>query len=349
MSTLAVDLKSSAGEVLRRAVAGRRVLDLALLRVDVRDELREVLRRHRRVDGQDQRHAQQVRDRRQVLRRIERHLLVEARIDHDRRARRDEQRVAVGRRLGDHRRADVAAGAAAVVDDERLLQLLRQPLGHRARGDVRRSARRPRHDDGDRLGRIRLRERDGRRPRRGRDAEQDGEDADDALHGRDPSGEGRDRDADDNATGRACAVAADAAHRPRPIAIRYRDDLHDGRSPSLLRRRADAARVGAHGAHHHGVRIRGGALRAVPAPARHAAGSGDPRGGPPQPPLERRRHRARADRRRAAWSWARSSTEATSRRCRPRTSRARTRRSTRSRCAWSSRVLGVALAVYLAV
>ena len=98
----------------------------------------QVLRRHRRIDREDQRHAQQVRDRRQVLRRIERHLLVQARIDHDRRARRDQQRVAVGRRLRDHRRADVAAGAAAVVDDERLLQLLGQrpsPSGRAAMSD----------------------------------------------------------------------------------------------------------------------------------------------------------------------------------------------------------------------
>src|ERR1041384_7452547 len=47
-----------------------------------------------------------------------------------------QQRVAIGRRLGDHLGADVAAGARAILDDELLAEALRQPLTHQARLDV---------------------------------------------------------------------------------------------------------------------------------------------------------------------------------------------------------------------
>jgi hypothetical protein len=55
-----------------------------------------------------------------------------------------------------------AARAAAVVDDERLAEHLRQALGECAPDDVARPARRPRNDQPDRLGGIRLGHRESR-------------------------------------------------------------------------------------------------------------------------------------------------------------------------------------------
>ena len=66
----------------------------------------------------------------------------------------DRDGVAVGLRL---RRADHAqgpAGAADVLDHERLTERARHMVADQARDDVGRSAGRKRHDDGDRLIRI---------------------------------------------------------------------------------------------------------------------------------------------------------------------------------------------------
>jgi transposase len=63
----------------------------------------------------------------EVLDRVEGHLAVKARIDHERRAR-DHDRIAVGGRARRHPHADIAAGAALVVDVELLAQALRQFL-----------------------------------------------------------------------------------------------------------------------------------------------------------------------------------------------------------------------------
>ncbi len=66
-------------------------------------------------------------------------------------------RVAVGLGLGDGADPDRAARARPVLDDERLAELLRQALRHRARHDVRGAAGREGHDDLHPLGRPRLR------------------------------------------------------------------------------------------------------------------------------------------------------------------------------------------------
>ena len=96
-------------------------------------------------------------DRREVLHRVVRHLRVDADVDRERRDVAEQQRVAVGRRLGDGVGADHAARAGAVVDDDRLAERLGQRLLHDARIEIDRAARRERHDDADRLRRIRLR------------------------------------------------------------------------------------------------------------------------------------------------------------------------------------------------
>ena len=91
---------------------------------------------HRRCDAD-------LRDRREVLDRIVRHLGVETGIDRMRRHRCDEQRVAVGRRLRDHVGADIAARADLVLDEELLVEQLRELGGEDASRRCR-SVRRPR-------------------------------------------------------------------------------------------------------------------------------------------------------------------------------------------------------------
>jgi hypothetical protein len=61
--------------------------------------------------------------------------------------------VAIGRGLGHGVHADVAARAAAVVDEHRLAELFRHLLAHGARHQVGGAAGRVGHDEADRLGR----------------------------------------------------------------------------------------------------------------------------------------------------------------------------------------------------
>ena len=58
--------------------------------------------------------------------------------------------------MRDHRGADIGAGAAAVLDDDRLTDPLRQRLRDQARNDVEGAAGRNGHDQMDRPRRISL-------------------------------------------------------------------------------------------------------------------------------------------------------------------------------------------------
>src|SRR6185503_853982 len=69
----------------------------------------------------------------------------------------DADRVAIGRRLGDHVRADVAARAGAVLDEDRLAPGLGPAIADQTRIDVGDAAHGKRHDDPDRLGWVDLR------------------------------------------------------------------------------------------------------------------------------------------------------------------------------------------------
>ena len=71
------------------------------------------------------------------------------RIDGVRRRGRDQQRVAVGLGVLDLHGADRARGAALVVDDHGLAELLGQLVGEHAADDVGRPAGRERHDEAD--------------------------------------------------------------------------------------------------------------------------------------------------------------------------------------------------------
>ena len=123
------------------------------------------------MHDEDVRRIRDHRHRREILHRIERQRRIDARADRERTDVGEQQRVAIGRGLGDDLRADVAVGAGLVLDDDRLAPRFRELLADRAREDVRRAARRVRHDDADRLCGIGLRVR--RRCKRRRHAEQD--------------------------------------------------------------------------------------------------------------------------------------------------------------------------------
>ena len=74
------------------------------------------------------------------------------------RVRHHQERVAVGRRFDDLLRADHAAGAGAVLDHDRLAELLLQHVADQARRHVGRSSGAEGNDDPDRPRRVILRE-----------------------------------------------------------------------------------------------------------------------------------------------------------------------------------------------
>ena len=86
--------------------------------------------------------------------RVVRHRLVQVGIDRVRGQRAEQDRVAVGRRLGDVIRADVAARARFVLYNNGLAPHLGQLLRDEPTGDVERAARWKRHDEPDGLRRI---------------------------------------------------------------------------------------------------------------------------------------------------------------------------------------------------
>ncbi len=142
------------------AVARRREEDFSRALARVGDERLDGLR------GQAWRHDHQVghdgeqRHRRQILGRIEGHRLVDRRIDGHQAGRRQQHRGAVGRRLGDRVAADVAPGAGAVLDHDRLAKALGHLLADDAAQHVDRAAGRERDDQaqgfgGKRLGGVR--------------------------------------------------------------------------------------------------------------------------------------------------------------------------------------------------
>ena len=98
-------------------------------------------------------------DGREILRRIEGQLRIDARADHQPADVGEEQGVAVGRALGDEVGADVAVGAGLVLHHHRLVPGLGELRSDLAREDVRSAAGRVGHDEPDVLRGIALRER----------------------------------------------------------------------------------------------------------------------------------------------------------------------------------------------
>ena len=109
------------------------------------------------MDDHDVGHVADHGDGREGLVRVERHLGVEELVDRQDAGRGQQQRVAVGLGLGHDLRADIAAGARLVVDDDLLAQRLLQAGLDRPRQHVGDAARRERRHDAHRLRWIGLR------------------------------------------------------------------------------------------------------------------------------------------------------------------------------------------------
>ncbi len=179
-------LEQLAHHVRDRAVAGRRVGQLARFALGQLDQVGDVLGRNLGVDGHDVRHGGQVRDGREVLLAVERQVRVDGRVDAVRADGGDAQDVAVGRAAGDEGAADRTAGAAAVFDHHGLAQFLAQLVGEQAADDVGRASGRERNDQADGLGRIRVfcvRDTRGERRGQGRGGDAQAQDNFTALHG----------------------------------------------------------------------------------------------------------------------------------------------------------------------
>ena len=134
-------------------------------RLHIGDEGGKRRRRHRGAHGDDERARADDRHRLEVFHRIEGRRGGERRhgdLEH----RREQQRVAIGRRLEHALRRDDAGGAGRVLDDEGLFQRLLQPLRHQPRQHVGDAAGGERHHHGHRpLRPRRLRRRRGKAKR----------------------------------------------------------------------------------------------------------------------------------------------------------------------------------------
>ncbi len=118
-----------------RAASPRAVVERSRLRFGERDQLADRIRGHRRVHREDERGRGEQRHRGEVAHHVVGNL-VHARIDRMR-SRREEQRVAVGRRLRDRLGRDRSAAAAALVDDHRLAPDLGDLLPDHPREGIR--------------------------------------------------------------------------------------------------------------------------------------------------------------------------------------------------------------------
>src|SRR5712664_1240482 len=139
------------------------VVDPAGIRPSVSDESGEIDGGHRAVHRDDLRHADHQGDQGKGLAHFIRDLRKRERRDRQRSGIVQRQRVAVGGGLGDAVEADHPADAADVLDHHRLPEPLGHADGERAAEDVRRPARRKRHDQAYRLRRIALRKDRGRK------------------------------------------------------------------------------------------------------------------------------------------------------------------------------------------
>jgi hypothetical protein len=140
----------------RAADTGRRHQELARIGLGKGDQLRDRLHRSRRFDHHHAGAVHHPGDRRDVANDVEAQIVVEPgaegihRGDH-------EQRVAV-RGSADHRFGrEIAAGAGTIVDDERMAQPGRQPIGDDAREQIGRAAGSRADDEPHRPRRIALR------------------------------------------------------------------------------------------------------------------------------------------------------------------------------------------------
>ena len=135
--------------MLRGAGARRGKRERSGLRFSERDELVDRADPERRRNGQHPVIAHDASDRREIAEGIERRAAGHHEAVHDAvaAAAADDQGVAVGRRPGHRLGRDRAARAGAVLDDDRLTEVVRHPLRNRAADEVRRAAGREADDD----------------------------------------------------------------------------------------------------------------------------------------------------------------------------------------------------------
>jgi len=136
--------------------AGRGVVELPGSRFRQRDQLGHRLCGQRRIDDEQKRRRGHQTDEREILDAIVRELAVQARVDRMRGGIAEVQRVAVGGRPGDDLGGDRGAGAGAVVDDDLLAEILRQPGTEGSREHVGDSPGREPDHEADGFVRIRL-------------------------------------------------------------------------------------------------------------------------------------------------------------------------------------------------
>jgi hypothetical protein len=135
-------LQKLAGKVRRPARARCAVWKRGRLRFFREgDKTGEIFRRQRRVRDEEQVAVAELGHRSEVPECIERKLGEHVRVDDHRAVEAQQQRVAIGRRLGDLLRADVAARAGPVLDHELLLERIAERLRQQPRIDVGPAAR----------------------------------------------------------------------------------------------------------------------------------------------------------------------------------------------------------------
>ena len=137
-----------AGKMMRRAGAGRTVMQLAGIGPGISNHIRHGLRRKLGVDRETDDIRAGIDDGGKILYRIERRTLVEIDIGGHHRVGAHHQRVTVGLCAGHICRGDVAADARAVVHDDGLAPCGIEPFADRARDKIAGGARRVADDDG---------------------------------------------------------------------------------------------------------------------------------------------------------------------------------------------------------
>jgi hypothetical protein len=138
-----------------RSEAARGVGVLSRIGFDQRDELLEIAHRQRRIHRDKVGRRDRQRHRREILVGIERQLGKQRGVD-DVGAKRNQQRVAVGRRPRRLRGAHVAGRAGDVLNIELLAEMVGELLRGKARENVGRAAGLERDDDAHRAARPRL-------------------------------------------------------------------------------------------------------------------------------------------------------------------------------------------------
>ena len=151
------EFEHDATKMRGRARAGRAIGHLVGIGFGVGDEFLEVLDRQILARDQRDRRLGKEGDRREILRRVIKRLLVERLVLRMRADARQDHGVAVGRGIGDALAAIHAAGAADILDHNLLAEDLAHARREYAADRVLRAARSERNDHGDRPGRKVLR------------------------------------------------------------------------------------------------------------------------------------------------------------------------------------------------